>query len=92
MKSKEREIMIADLEQAASCIAEGERRIARQRQIIAGLKCRRGPRNSEALRKALELLQTLELAQQADLADRDRLRAALAEDTREGQPEPPYQR
>jgi hypothetical protein len=74
----EREIMTADLEQAAGCIAEGERRIARQREIVAGLKRRRGPRNSEALRKALELLQTLELAQQADIADLDRPQAALA--------------
>jgi hypothetical protein len=77
---REHEIMIANLERAASCIAEGERRITRQREIVAGLKRRRSRGNSDVLRKALELLQTLELAQQADIADRDRLQATLAED------------
>ena len=33
---------------------------------------------ASSLRKALKLLQTLELAQQANIADRDRLQAALA--------------
>jgi hypothetical protein len=66
--------------QAELLVAEGERHIVRQREIVAGIKRRRGPRNSEVLRKALELLQILELAQQAYVADRDRQRAAVAHD------------
>ena len=80
LKNGERKIITADLEQAAGCVAETERYIARQREIVAGLRRRRGPGNSEALRKALELLQMLELAQQAYVADRDQLQAALTED------------
>jgi hypothetical protein len=59
--------------QAARLVAEGERHIDRQREIVTGIKRRRGPRNSEVLRKALELLQTLELAQEAYIADRNLL-------------------
>jgi hypothetical protein len=49
--SGEREIMVADLEHAAHSVAEGERHIALQRQIIDGLKRRRGPGNSDALKR-----------------------------------------
>jgi hypothetical protein len=73
--------MITHIEQAELLVAEGERHIGRQREIVAGIKHRRGPRNSEVLRMALELLQTLELAQQAYIADRNRLLAVVAEDT-----------
>jgi hypothetical protein len=72
---------ITRMGQAELFVADGERHIARQREIVAGIKRRRGPRNSEALRRALELLQTLELAQQAYIADRNRLLAVVAEDT-----------
>jgi len=75
---RKRRKTITHIEQAERLVAEGERHIARQREIVAGLRRRRGPGNSEVLRKALELLQTLELAQQAYIADRSRLQAALA--------------
>jgi hypothetical protein len=65
----------AHLEQAEQHVAEGERHIALQREIVAGLKRRRG--QWDTLRIAQELLQTLELAQQTHIADRDRLRAEL---------------
>jgi hypothetical protein len=71
---------ITCIAQSERLVTEGERHIARQREIIAGIRRRRGPGNSEVLRKALELLQTLELAQQAYIADHNRLQAALAQD------------
>jgi hypothetical protein len=71
---------ITHTEQAELLVAEGERHIARQLEIVADLKCGRKHKNSEFLRNALELLQTLELAQQAYVADRNRLQAALVED------------
>jgi hypothetical protein len=71
---------ISFIAQVERLVAEGEHRMARQQEIIAGIRRRRGPGNSEVLRKALELLQTLELAQQAYLADFNRLRAVLAQD------------
>ena len=57
---------IDHLEQAARVVADGERRIARQREIIASLKGRR--RHQAMLTAAQELLQTLELAQQFNIA------------------------
>ncbi len=67
---------IAHIDQAERSVAEGERNIARQREIVVGLK--RGPSRWAELRRAQELLQTLELAQQFHVADRDRLLATLA--------------
>lgn len=64
---------ITNLEQAERQVTEGERHIARQREIIAHLK--RGYRNWTTLRIAQELLQTLELAQQFHITERDRQRA-----------------
>jgi hypothetical protein len=61
-------------------VAEGERNIARRRDLVIGIRHRRGHGNSEVLRGALELLQMLELAQQAYIADRNRLQATLAKD------------
>jgi len=55
-------------EEAARVVADGERCIARQRGIIAGLKGSR--RHRVMLRAAQELLQTLELAQQFNIARR----------------------
>jgi hypothetical protein len=66
---------IAHIEQAERYVAEGERHVARQREIVAGLKRRRG--QWDTLRIAQELLQTLELAQQTHIADRDWLLAEL---------------
>ena len=66
---------LAPIEQAERYVAEGERHIARQREIVAGLKRER--RQWAALRTAQVLLQTLELAQQFHIADRDRLCAKL---------------
>ena len=74
-----RQMTIASLEQAKRRVTEGERQIARQREVVAGLKRRRAPGNSENLRKSLQLLQTLELAQQAHVTDCNRLQAALDE-------------
>ena len=67
---------IARIDQAERSVAEGDRNIARQREIVVGLK-RETSRWAE-LRSAQELLQTLELAQQFHVADRDRLLATLA--------------
>jgi hypothetical protein len=67
------------LEQAEKVIFEGERRIARQRDMIAAFKRgRRLRRHRAMLRAAQELLQTLELAQQFNIASRNRLSAELA--------------
>jgi hypothetical protein len=77
--NRKRRKTITHVEQAELLVAEGERNIARQREIVTVIKRRRGPRNAEALRMALELMQTLELAQQPCIAHRDRLQAAVAE-------------
>jgi hypothetical protein len=66
---------LVPIKQAERHVADGKRHIARQRKIIAGLK-RKG-RRWTALRTAQELLQTLELAQQFHIANRDRLRTKL---------------
>jgi hypothetical protein len=66
---------LAPVEQAERYVTEGERHIARQREIVADLKRKR--RGWTALRTAQVLLQTLELAQQFHIADRDRLRTKL---------------
>ena len=66
---------LAPIEQAERYVAEGERYIARQREIVAALK-RKG-RRWTPLRTAQVLLQTLELAQQFHIAARDRLRTKL---------------
>jgi hypothetical protein len=66
---------IAHIEQAERYVAEGEHHIARQREIVAGLKRER--RRWDALRAAQVLLQTLEMAQPFHIAARDRLRAEL---------------
>jgi hypothetical protein len=68
-------VTLAPIEQAERYVAEGERYIARQREIVAALK-RKG-RRWTALRTAQVLLQTLELAQQFHIAARDRLRTKL---------------
>ena len=65
---------LAPIEQAERYVAEGERYIARQREIVAALK-RKGRRTE--LRTAQVLLQTLELAQQFRISARDRLRTKL---------------
>jgi hypothetical protein len=57
---------IGHIEQAERYVAEGERHIARQRKIVAGLKGQ--GRRWTALRTAQVLLQTLELAQQFHIA------------------------
>jgi hypothetical protein len=71
---------IAHLEKAEWHVAEGESRIAYHWKIVAALKRRSGDRDK--LRTAQALLQTLELAQQFNVAYRDRLRAEIAESER----------
>ena len=66
---------LAPIKRAERYVAEGERHIARQREIVAALK-RKG-RRWTALRTAQVLLQTLELAQQFHIAARDGLRTKL---------------
>ena len=57
---------LAPIKQTARHVAEGERHIARQREIVAALK-RKG-RRWTALRTAQVLLQMVELAQQFHVA------------------------
>ncbi len=56
-------------------VLEGERHIARQREIVARLE--HGLRESTTLRIARELLLEMERAQSLHVADRDRLREQL---------------
>ena len=56
-------------------VLEGERRIARQRKIVARLE--HGPTESITLRIARELLQEMECGQRLHVADRNRLREQL---------------
>jgi hypothetical protein len=69
------EMALVPIEQADRYVAELERHVARQCEIVADLK-RKG-RRWTALRTAQELLQTLELAQQFQIANRDRLHTNL---------------
>jgi len=68
---------IAPIEQAERSVAEGERHIASQQELVAGLKRKRWRGGGAELRTTQVLLQTLELAQQFHIADRDRLRTKL---------------
>jgi hypothetical protein len=58
-------------------VLEGERRIARQREIVARLE--HGPRESITLRIARDLLQEMERAQTLHVADRERLHEQLGQ-------------
>lgn len=62
------------LARAEMKVIQDETRLGRQREIVAELE-RDG--HDEAAQTARELLVTLEVAQQANLDDRDRLRAEL---------------
>jgi hypothetical protein len=68
---------IAPIKQAEQHVAEGERHTASQREIVVGLKRKRGRGGGAELWTEQVLLQTLELAQQFHIADRDRLRTKL---------------
>jgi hypothetical protein len=57
-------------------IAASKRRVARQREIVAGL-ARHSRGNPATSKAAKELLQSFEMAQVAHLEDRERLRRAL---------------
>jgi hypothetical protein len=61
------------LEQTERLVLEGERRIARQRQMVAELECDR----QRSWWDATELLRLLEESQALHVADRDRLRKEL---------------
>jgi hypothetical protein len=74
---RKRRMTIAPIKQAEQRVAEGERHIASQREIVVGLKRKRWRAGGAELRTAQVLLQTLELAQQFHIADRDRLRTTL---------------
>jgi len=63
------------LELAERRVREGERQIARQREIVRKLELRNP--DSVTLRIARGLLQEVERAQGRDVADRDRLRGLL---------------
>jgi hypothetical protein len=73
---------LAPIEQAERYVAEDERYIARQREIVAALK-RKG-RRWTALRTAQVSLQTLELAHQFRIAARDRLRTSSSQANEKG--------
>jgi len=63
------------LARAEAHVVQGEKHVARQKEIIAGLE-RDG--HEDASRTARELLATFEMTQEAHVGDRDRLRAELA--------------
>jgi hypothetical protein len=69
---------IASLEQAERRVIAGQRQIARQRKVVAGLKRRRAPGNSESLRETLRCCKHWS-SPNADVADYSRLQAALTE-------------
>jgi hypothetical protein len=76
LTSGKRRMALDPFEQSERHVAEGERHVARQREIVASLK--RLGRRWTTLRSAQEQLQTLELAQQFDIANRDGLRTNVA--------------
>lgn len=63
-----RDQIAADLRQAESAVAHGERLIARQKKVIAKLQA-----ESRPTADARELLKTFEVMQRLHVADRDRL-------------------
>jgi hypothetical protein len=70
---QQRDVLRARLVDMERRVAEGERQIARQREIVKSLGG-----NDDVERAANKLLRVFEEVQAEHLADRDRLRARLA--------------
>jgi len=73
----DRTVLLATLETANRHIAEGERHIERQREIVARLE-QQGRGASRTATVARELLHSMQRVQRAHLSHRDQLRAELA--------------
>jgi hypothetical protein len=72
-----RAALLATLETANRHIAEGQRHIEQQREIVARLE-QRGRGSSHTATVARELLRSMERIQRSHLGHRDQLRAELA--------------
>ena len=73
----DRTVLLATLETANRHIAEGERHIERQREIVARLE-QQGRGASRTATVARELLHSMQRVQRAHLSHRDQLKAELA--------------
>jgi hypothetical protein len=73
----DRELLRENLRLAESHVELGEHHISRQRELIAGLE-----KSGHDVSLARALLQTFEQSQSMHIADRERLRAELAESKR----------
>ena len=69
----DRQLAIKHLEQAERHVALGEKHITRQRELIAQME-----HGGHDTATAVDLLRIFELVQQNHVADRDRIRAELA--------------
>lgn len=70
----DRAVLLRHLRQARDHIAEGERHIRRQREIVAHLK-----RDGHNASLASDLLETLEQLQESHIATRDRIKSMMEE-------------